>query len=522
MNYKRSSVFVMMAVSAVAVMLVDGCSESSPGTTMVDSGTQDVGIMSNGDGGADATSGGDSAVNDEGTVDTAPDQAPTAQSSLSRTGLFISDIHFNPFWDPGIAAEVVDAPASQWDAIFSRSTQTVFAQHSHDTNFPLLKSALATMQQKVPNPDVIFVSGDMLVHTFQTLYNQSAKSPSPAGYQVFVNTTEQYLAMELSAAFPAAQILPTLGDWDTDGGTTASYASSGFLASFASSWSSAVNRYGGAPDFQTTFSSGGYYATSFPIDPQARLIGVYTQPWAAECTVGCAPDVSSLGSSEIQWLTAQLADARSHQQHVWLLGHVPPGIDANSTVANQSAGSTCSASIVPFWADIYSGPLYSLFSEYSDVLTFGVFAHEHFDDLRLFRDASGNPIFGMKLPPSITPLHTNPAFVQFAYDPKAGTITDTTTWYLTNLTSSTTADSAIWSQEYAFDASYGQTAFDSSGIASAIVKIQSLPAAQASYMSYYPTMFSAGVPSGISPFSAYQCALNNLGVADYTQCYCSP
>ena len=240
------------------------------------------------------------------------------------------------------------------------------------------------MKQRVPNPDIIFISGDFLVHYFQMFFNERATDHSQAAYEAFVNKTEQYLAMKFAHTFPNAQIAPTLGDWDTAGGTTASYAGPNFLASFASSWDAAVNRNNGAPDFQTTFSSGGYYSTTFPIDPRGRLIVLYTQPWAAECTEG-----GTLGTDELQWLTAQLADARSQGQKVWLLGHIPPGIDANSTAQKIAKGDSCSEAIVPFWADAYSSRLYALFTEYCDVLAFGIFAHEHYDDFRVMRDSSG-------------------------------------------------------------------------------------------------------------------------------------
>ncbi len=445
-----------------------------------------------------------------------------AAAPPSRTGLFLSDIHFNPLADTTIVDRLAQAPASQWDSIFATSGQTACATYQADTNFALLQSALAAMQQRVPNPDIVFVSGDLLMHLFQKYFDAAATDHSQPAYEAFVDKTEQYLAMKLAQTFPNAQIVPTLGDWDTAGGTTASYAGPGFLSSFASAWNDAVDRHGGAPDFQATFSTGGYYSTTFPIDPRGRLIGLYTQPWAAECTSGCAPGAGTLGTAELEWLTTQLAQARSQGLRVWLLGHIPPGIDANTTSQNLAKGTSCSAAITPFWADAYSSQLAALFTEYRDVLAFGIFAHEHYDDLRLVRDSSGTPVFGVKLPPSITPLHNNPAFVQFRYDPAVGVITDTTTWYLNNLSSSPTATSALWAEEYSFDATYQQSAFDTTGVAGAVARIVGQADAQSSYVKFYPSLDPAGVPSGgLVPFLAWACALDHTTVADYSACYCS-
>jgi sphingomyelin phosphodiesterase acid-like 3 len=442
---------------------------------------------------------------------------------LSRTGLFVSDIHFNPLYDPALADAIAQAPAAQWDAIFATSLQTTCASYSHDTNAPLLTSALAAMKQRVPDPDVIFISGDLLVHYFRQLaYDKLVSNPTQAGYVALVHRTEQYLALKLTETFPNAQILPVLGDWDTDTGTTANTATPAFLSSFASSWARAVDRRGGAPSFLSTFSSGGYYSATFPIDPNARVLGLYTQPFAQECTDGCAPDAGGIGPTELEWLTDQLGQAQERGQKVWLLGHISPGIDANTTTSKIANGATCQAAVTPFWADAYSSQLYALFSQYKGVIAFGIFAHEHFDDFRLVNDPAGELLFGVKLPPSITPLHNNPAFMTFQYDPDRGAITDTATVYLANLASSPTASAAIWEQEYGFDDTYGQTAFDSRGVAGAVAQILAQPAAQQRFTDYYPTLFPAGnVAGGLTPFARWRCALNNLTVADYTTCACA-
>ncbi len=95
--------------------------------------------------------------------------------------------------DPAIVDTLAQAPASEWDAIFATSTQTACATYNQDTNFALLQSALAAMKQQVPNPDIIFISGDMLVHDFQPYFNLVATDHSQTAYESFVNKTEQYL-----------------------------------------------------------------------------------------------------------------------------------------------------------------------------------------------------------------------------------------------------------------------------------------------------------------------------------------
>jgi sphingomyelin phosphodiesterase acid-like 3 len=441
----------------------------------------------------------------------------------SRTGLFVSDFHFNPLLDPVLADRLVEAPPSQWDAIFASSTKDGYSQAGADTNFPLLQSALAAMKARTPSPDIVFISGDLLAHELNVFFDGAVTNPTPAGLAAFTYATEQYLALKLTQTFPAAQIVPTMGDWDSDA-AVAAFPSPAFIASFAASWTASVNRNGGAPDLQATFPTGGYYSTAFPIDPRGRLIVLYTQPWAAECANGCGTGPGSPGAVELAWLTAQLADARSRGQRVWLLGHIPPGMGAPGTAANTVSGVACAAAAVPYYLDAYAVQLQALYRQYQDVLALGIFAHEHSDDYRLLRDASGLPILGMKLIPSITPVHpNNPAFVHFAYDPASGTITEATTVALFNLPVATTEIPGIWAPEYSFTQAYGQVAFDSRGLAGAVDKIQTTAAGQALFTTYMTSSNPAGNPPGdFSPFLAYRCAFDRLTVADFNACYCGP
>jgi hypothetical protein len=437
----------------------------------------------------------------------------------SRSGLLISDIHFNPLSAQAIADSIALSPASEWDGIFAGSGQKTCATYMNDTNFVLLDSAIDAMKAEVPDPDVIIMSGDMMVHYFlEYFYNRLVTNPTEAGYRSLVNQTEQYIAMKLTAAFPDAQILPVLGDWDSDMGVVSTPASSAFLTSFATAWNSAVNKNNSAPDFISTFSSGGYYEARIPISPNIRLLGLYSVPWAQECTTGC----STIGDAELNWLGEQLADAEQKGEKVWLLGHLPPGIDANTTADNVSKGQSCEDAVTPFWSETYSSQLYPLFAQYKGTIGFGVFAHEHYDDFRIVNDNLSNFIFGVKLPPSITPLHNNPAFISFDYDPAEGVMTDASTFYLSNLASNPTRDTAVWEFEYSFDSLYAQNAFDSNGLLNAVCQIIVQPGAQKSYVDYYPVLYPAGniLPGGLIPFLGWSCALNNLTVEGYTNCCC--
>jgi hypothetical protein len=430
----------------------------------------------------------------------------------SGTGIFVSDIHFNPLADGTLTDRLARAPAAQWDSILAGSTQTAYRYFpaASDTNFPLLRSLLAAMRQQAPAADIVFVSGDSLAHGLPQFFNKFATNPSPAAYATFANIAEQYVAMKLAQTFPNAQIVPALGDWDTPCDRSNTFPGAGFLASFSSAWNPAVNRHGGAPSFQGDFATGGYYSTAFPIDPRGRLIVLDTEPWSNGYNANaCEAGGENVGAAELAWLEAQLDDARSSGRRVWILGHIPPGIGV--------AATACPSTNAPFYADAYASTLNALFVKNRDILTLGIFGHEHMDDYRLLQDSSG-PVFGLKIVPSVSPLDgNNPAFVRLTYDPNAGVITDTATWYLTNFSTASTTVPGLWRYEYNFDTTYGQIALDTGGIAGAVGRILTQPSAQTAFARYYPS--SASVPAAV-PFPAYGCALNNVAAVDYAACAC--
>ena len=167
-------------------------------------------------------------------------------------------------------------------------------------------------------------------------------------------------------------------------------------------------------------------------------------------------------------------------------------------------------------SDKYAAELYALFAQYRDVLAFGIFAHEHNDDFRVVRDSAGNLDFGVKMIPSITPLHSNnPAFVQFTYNPAAGAVANATTWYLTNIEAASTTTPGVWALEYDFDSTYGQTAMDSNGVANAVTAIMTQSGAQALFTRYFT---SNNPGADFSNFSTYGCGLGNRTLSAYTAC----
>jgi sphingomyelin phosphodiesterase acid-like 3 len=186
--------------------------------------------------------------------------AVAATPLFAETFLSVSDIHFDPFADPSLVAQLEAAEVQQWAAVFASSSKTAFSTYGSDVNDPLLRSAIAEMKQRVPSPAFVLISGDFLAHDFQKTYQQYATDKSQAAYTAFVTKTIAYVAGLLRDAYPHVRIYPTLGNNDSDCGDYAVAPDGVFLANFRDVWKPLV----GARSFDRRFPTGGYYHADVP------------------------------------------------------------------------------------------------------------------------------------------------------------------------------------------------------------------------------------------------------------------
>ena len=154
------------------------------------------------------------------------------------------------------------------------------------------------------------------------------------------------------------------------------------------------------------------------------------------------------GRATLAWLEAELAAAKEAQERVWLLYHIPPGIDGYATL-RQGA---CPGTMIPMWDQAYAGPFLALMRRYADTVAASFAGHTHMDDFRLIGDAEGRYGFAL-ITPAVSPIFgQNPAFRTVIYD-AAGGILDQTTYGLTNLPQATAAAGGVppeWRAEYTF------------------------------------------------------------------------
>ena len=88
--------------------------------------------------------------------------------------------------------------------------------------------------------------------------------------------------------------------------------------------------------FRATWKSLGSYSVEHPTLQGVRILSLNTIFWsdkyrAASFSHGCATLNSTAARDLLTWLESQLADAEQSHEKVWLMFHIPPGIDGWAT-----------------------------------------------------------------------------------------------------------------------------------------------------------------------------------------------
>jgi sphingomyelin phosphodiesterase acid-like 3 len=131
------------------------------------------------------------------------------------------------------------------------------------------------------------------------------------------------------------------------------------------------------------------------------------------------------------------------------------------------------------WKPVYTEAFQNLLTRYHNMVTISLAGHEHTDDFRLV----GNSLVLMT--PGLSPnVGQNPAFrtVDFWAD---GTISDETTFYLSNLNVIANGGTAEWKREYSFAETWGLHRLDFQNIRKLYHEIETKPDVHDRWSSLY-------------------------------------
>ncbi len=448
--------------------------------------------------------------------------------------LFLSDIHFDPFHDPAKAPQLADAPVAEWNAIlsapaspdqpqaFARLQQTC-ASRGDDTPYALLQSSLQAIRANAADVRFTTLSGDLLAHAFHCRYTATIPNSTPDAYNHFLAKTIRYLVTQLQSALPGKPLYLALGNNDTNCGDYQLDPGGSFLALTRDSIAAALPPSPSRRRALTDFTAMGNYSITLPPPlHRARLI-VLDDIFLSRRYSSCASQPNpAAATQQLNWLRTQLAQARKLHQNVWVLGHIPPGVDFYASF--RKLLNLCNgAQPVTF---LSSDQLPDTLVDNADIVRLAIFGHTHMDELRLFAPEPGQPHsphagpVPIKMVASISPVNGNlPTFTLAHIDPATATLVN----YQVISASNLTGVDAIWSPQYTFTEAHHQPTFSPAPLAELLHLFSADPDAKTdSSQAYIRNYFPGDRSALIKPlWPQYTCSLAHYTAQAFTACACA-
>ena len=443
--------------------------------------------------------------------------AAIAATPAKENVLVASDIHFNPMADPSLVPQLMAADPAGWEIILNQTAPRSFSQYGQDTNWWLLQSSLDQMRQTMPRPAVFLLLGDLLAHHFPATFQAITHDNDREHHRIFVLKTIQFLALQLRRRWPDTQILLTPGNDDDMCGDYTIEAGGPFLTDTAET----VRTLAKADEhLAADWRSLGSYSLTPAAIPGIKIVSFnsvfFSEKYEPLSFNHSCEEVQSTAPSQMfAWLEQTLSAAKKANQKVWLMFHIPPGIDGYGSVHNHE--TSCRTNIVPMWIPEWTVKFDSLLINYQGTIAVSFAGHDHTDDFRVVRDGDTAKAFVLIDPP-ISPIYDqNPAFRVFDVD--SSEVHDQTTYYLTNLTTAGAKQPGIWKKEYTFSREWKTRQLDAASLGKIYDDVASSDAARAHWLKLYNVSSSA---AHIKPdqVRGLYCAVEGLGVGAYGNCAC--
>ena len=316
---------------------------------------------------------------------------------------------FRPDGRRGTGARLAGGTRLAWAAILDRAPAAPLGRYGEDPGWALVRSALDAMQATLPHPAFVVLPGDFLAHSFRRQVRRDRARPLRCRLSCFrrqdVRLPRRRTAPPLPRCRRSSRHSAT---------TTASAATTGCGPTARSSpprcRSSMRSR---EPDPAPTSTPSGRGSAS----TICRCRGSRTSE-SSSSTPSISPPSTRMPAlrpvptdpapAVLHWLAARLAQARAAGDHVWLLMHIPPGIDVYATLHGDAAPK-----VETMWREDDAAAFASLARQYAPTITMSFAGHTHMDEFRLI-DGAG-PVL---VTPAISPIFgQNPGFRDVALWP---------------------------------------------------------------------------------------------------------
>ncbi|KAG1877519.1 Metallo-dependent phosphatase-like protein [Suillus subluteus] len=245
---------------------------------------------------------------------TSPVVEPQPVRKLHGRFLHITDIHPDPFYEPGASqASACHRPNLKKD---KRPAGYYGAPYSScDSPFSLTNFTLDFLDEHWTSEiDFVIWTGDNARH------DNDHDIPRPLD-EIFDLNRAVAKKMEHVFLRKGIPVVPSLGNNDIWPHNSLSAGPNKIFEEFSSIWSAFI-----PPTSSASFHQGGYFSTEIIPDAVAAIsintLYFYKKNHAVR---GCRyADPKDPGNIHLDWLEEQLKGFRSRQMQVWITGHVPP------------------------------------------------------------------------------------------------------------------------------------------------------------------------------------------------------
>jgi hypothetical protein len=433
--------------------------------------------------------------------------AAVAQS----TGTFgvVADIHFDPVSPQSLDGVLQSVPLAGWASLYEAAGEQATSKRGSDTNHVLLASALSAIADKMAAADFVLIPGDLLAHRFG---DEAPGVPQAAG-STLAQDTHAFVLNELSRALPGKPIFIAIGNNDADCGDYAIEPGGPFLSATLEGVRRAAVGHASA-DFEKTWRAGGYYEARHPTIENTSILVLNDVLWSRWYENRCGTDGFDAARNQMEWLKQRLQDNEARSRTVWLVHHIPWGIDAYSS--SHSGAASCPSGVTPFLRLGVSAELLGLLRKHAGTISASFSAHAHIEDFRLLFDDGGMPALVEKVAPAISPIAgQDPGFLVFTYDLSTGVPVDYTSYRLANLEALSTSVPGDWREAYVFTKAYSQERYSPAAVGQAWEALKTPGAARETYRAQ-----RAGGAGGQEP-DPYSCAIGFLDPQSFANCYCA-
>ena len=440
--------------------------------------------------------------------------------------VMVSDIHFEPFFDPAKAVQLAAAPVSAWKGILagpvSADREARFAElgkscpvRGQDSSYPLFDSSLRAMRKDGAGAKFVTVSGDLIAHSFQCKFGVVFPHAAAGEYRTFVEKAIDFVIDQLDEAVPGVPVFVALGNNDSDCGDYQLDAHSEFLASVGEEVAKSFPE-GERKGIAESYAAGGYFSARLPAG-NARMLVLDDQFMGAKYTTcGGKPDAAA-AEAQLDWLEKQLAEARQTKEKVWVMAHIPPGVDVHATALKMDV--TCGAKGPKMF--LASEKIADVLTENSDVVALAVFAHTHMDEWRILKPengASGGDV-AVKGVASISPINGNlPSITVARVSASSAGLVD----YKVMVASNATGVDTTWREEYDWGKTYHAAEFSAANVSKLVAGFAADGEAQTEPSQAYIRDFIAGKDSALLAlvWPMYACGQGSDSAQAFKACAC--